>query len=108
LLLAFSARTARSQAPGIVWSNNIGATLFAVDGQTNLYANANGNVIILNGAGLPLVTNSICPLPGMARRDPAGNYFFAGSFDGTQNSGGITLVGGWTNNMPPARVRPRM
>ena len=33
-----------------------------------------------------------------ARRDSAGNYYFSGSFDGTQNFGGITLVGGWTNN----------
>ena len=46
-------------------------------------------------------TNAICPIPGFAQRDTSGNYYFAGSFDGTQNFGGITLVGGWTNCRAP-------
>jgi len=95
------------QAPGLVWTANVGATLFAVDANTNVYANSGGAVIKLNGAGQPLQTNTICPIPGLARRDAAGNFYFAGNFDGTQNFGGITLVGGWTNSpFPPWQWRP--
>src|SRR5438132_1343927 len=86
------------QAPGLAWVTNLGAQVFAVDGQTNVYANAGGTVFVLNGNGLVLQTNGICPIPGIARRYSAGNYYFSGSFDGTQNFVGITLVGGWTNN----------
>jgi hypothetical protein len=86
-----------AQPPALLWRTNIGANLFAVDQQTNIYANAGGTLIKLNGDGVPLQTNAICPLPGAAQRDAAGNFFFAGSFDGTQDFGGITLVGGWTN-----------
>ncbi len=75
------------------------ARVFAVDTQTNVYAyTTNGGVVIISGSGAPLQTNNICPLPGIAQRDSAGNYYFAGSFDGTQDFGGITLVGGWTNH----------
>lgn len=88
---------ALSQTPGLLWSTNLGARVFAVDEQTNVYANAGGTVIKLNAAGVPFQTNAICPIPGIAERDTAGNYYFAGNFDGTQNFGGITLVGGWTN-----------
>jgi hypothetical protein len=55
-------------------------------------------VLVLSGGGVPLQTNTICPLPGRAVRNNLGTYYFGGSFDGTQNFGGITLVGGWTNN----------
>ena len=66
------------------------------------YASAGTNVIKLNLlTGEALQTNSLCPLPGVARLDASGNYYFAGNFDGTQNFGGITLVGGWTNWPPP-------
>lgn len=85
------------QAPALLWTTNIGATLFAVDNQTNVYANVGTNVIKLSPSGDVIQTNSICPKPGVAQMDAAGNYYFAGNFDGTQNFGGITLVGGWTN-----------
>lgn len=94
---------APGQAPTLLWSANVGATLFAVDAQTNVYANAGGAVIKLDANGVPLQTNTICPLPGFAQRDATGNYYFAGNFDGTQNFGGITLVGGWTNWPSPGR-----
>lgn len=94
---------AHGQAPTVSWSTNVGATLFAVDAQTNVYANAGGTVIRLNANGAALQTNAICPVPGFARRDDAGNFYFAGNFDGTQNFGGITLVGGWTNWPSPGR-----
>ena len=92
-----SATRVSAQAPALLWSTNIGATLFAVDNQTNSYANVGTNIIKMNPAGVAISTNSICPLPGVAQLDAAGNYYFAGNFDGTQNFGGITLVGGWTN-----------
>jgi hypothetical protein len=86
-----------AQAPSLLWTTNVGATVFAADANTNVYASRMGLVIRLNGNGVPLETNTICPLPGVAQRDAAGNFYFAGSFDGTQNFGGITLVGGCTN-----------
>lgn len=103
------AHTAQAQAPGLLWTTNVGANVFAVDDQTNLYANANGVVIKLNGNGVPLQTNTICPVPSIAssvaQRDVAGNFYFGGTFDGTNDFGGITLVGGWINNVNynPAR-----
>jgi hypothetical protein len=84
-------------APGLAWRANLAAKVFSVDAQTNVYANAGGTVFKLTSGGTPLQTNAICPLPGVAKRDDAGNYYFAGSIDGTQDFGGITLVGGWTN-----------
>jgi len=97
LLGVFIGLPVRGQAPGLLWSNNVGARLFAVDAQSNVYASTNGTVIKMNSAGVPLQTTPICPLPGIAQRDSAGNFYFLGNFDGTQNFGGITLVGGWTN-----------
>jgi hypothetical protein len=99
LLTALSAGVVRGQAPGLLWATNVGATVFAVDEQTNVYANAGGNIILLSSAGRPFQTNSVCPLPGLARRDIAGSYFFFGQFDGTQDFGGVILVGGWTNHL---------
>lgn len=96
-IVALLALPASGQAPSLLWSTNLGAQVFAVDEQTNVYVNAGGSVIQLNAAGVPLQTNAICPLPGIAQRDEAGNYYFSGNFDGTQNFGGITLIGGWTN-----------
>lgn len=94
------------QAPGLLWTTNIAATLFAVDAETNAYANVGGSVIKLSPNGVPLQTNSICPIPGMAQRDATGNFYFAGNFDGTQDFGGITLVGGWTNWPTPGNWTP--
>jgi hypothetical protein len=93
-----------SPSPGVMWTASINARLFAVDEATNVYANAGGTVIKLNGAGEPLQTNTMCPLPGIAQRDSKGDFYFAGSFDGTQDFGGITLVGGWVDSIsnPPA------
>jgi hypothetical protein len=100
VLAFYSASSARvqGQAPGLAWRVNVGAQVFAVDAQTNVYANAGGTVITLTGAGATLSTNSICPVPGLAQRDASGNYYFAGQLDGTQDFGGITLVGGFTNS----------
>ena len=91
LSFAFLVQTAPAQAPGLLWTTNIGAKLFAVDNQTNLYANAGGKVIVLNSSGVPLRTNTICPLDGVARRDSAGNFYFAGAFTPPQDFGGIVL-----------------
>jgi hypothetical protein len=98
IIAVFATNAPAGTPPGLMWATNLGARLFAVDDQTNVYANNGGAVITLNSSGSALQTNTICPLPGMARRDSAGNYYFAGNFDGTQNFGGITIVGGWTNN----------
>ncbi len=70
--------SASGQTPTVLWSTNVGATAFAVDEQTNIFANSGGTVIKLTGAGVPIQTNLICPLPGIARADAAGNFYFAG------------------------------
>ncbi len=89
-------QSTRAQAPALAWSANIGARVFAVDAQTNCYAYASNLVITVNGSGVPIQTNQFCPLPAMAQRDGAGNFYFAGTFDGLQDFGGITLMGGCT------------
>ncbi|EEF63301.1 hypothetical protein [Pedosphaera parvula] len=96
-LLLATAFPARAQAPSLSWSNNIGARAFALDGLNNVYASAGNQIIVLNSAGVAQSTNVICPLPGIVKRDAAGNLYFGGNFDGTQNFGGITLTGGCTN-----------
>ena len=69
----------QAQAPGLLWTTNIGARVFALDSQTNVYANVGGTVIQLSATGVPLQTNAICPIPGLAQRDSSGNYYYAGS-----------------------------
>ena len=97
---------AHAQSSSLLWRTNLGATLFAVDAQARAYANAGGNVIVVNAAGEAISTNVVCPVAGIARRDGDGSYWFAGSFDGTQDFGGITLVGGWTNWGAPPQWTP--
>ncbi len=97
---------AQAATPSLLWAVNIGAKVFDVDTQTNVYASDRRNVILLSGDGLALRTNSYCPVPGMARRDAENNFYFAGSFDGTQNFGGITLVGGWVGWPLPGHWTP--
>ena len=89
-------QSGRAQAPALAWSANIGARVFAVDAQTNCYAYTSNLVITVNGSGVAIQTNQFCPLPAMAQRDGAGNFYFAGTFDGLQDFGGITLMGGCT------------
>src|SRR5688572_14377349 len=83
---------AQAQAPGVIWSTDIGAQLFAVDAQTNMYAYAGSTVIKLNGSGVPLQTNSICPRAGLAQRDADGNYYFAGIMPSHLPLGSVVYV----------------
>jgi hypothetical protein len=98
------AASVQAQAPPVLWRTNVNAMLFAIDSQTNVYANTNGSVITLNSFGVPFKTNSFCPVPsiapGFALRDFSGNFYFAGNFDGTNDFGGKVIVGGWTNATP--------
>jgi hypothetical protein len=100
------AQSAPGQAPGLLWSTGVGGRLFAVDAQTNAYAAAGTDVIVIDRSGHAFQTNSFCPLPGLIQRDSSGNFYFGGSFDGTQDFGGITLVGGWTNWPAPGHYNP--
>jgi hypothetical protein len=71
--------TAYAQTPSLLWATNVGAQVFAIDSQTNVYANAGGTVIEVNAEGAVLQTNSVCPVPGFAQRDAKGNFYFAGT-----------------------------
>jgi len=107
----FCAASMHAQVPSVLWRTNVNATLFGVDSQTNVYANTNGTVITLNRLGIPFQTNSCCPVPSIAPsfalRDFAGNFYFAGNFDGTNDFGGEVIVGGWTNSTPtPGKWQP--
>lgn len=76
-------RSTQAQAPAVLWRTNIGAQLFAVDDQTNLYANINGTVITLNSAGQRVATNFLNSASGIVRRDASGNFYFLGLNAGT-------------------------
>jgi hypothetical protein len=82
--------TARGQSPGLLWSTNLGAIVFAVDDQTNSYAKAGTNIIRISAAGEALSTNALSSYPGVALRDAAGNFYYGGHYPGT-NNGGIGL-----------------
>ena len=56
-------------APGLLWSTNVGARAFAVDTAGNSYASTNGNVIVIDANGGIVGTNTICPKPGIMARD---------------------------------------
>jgi hypothetical protein len=111
ILALLLAGPAFGQAPALLWTTNIGATLFAVDADANAYANAGGAVIQLKSDGTILRTDSICPRSGIAIRDAAGNFYFAGllpghSYNGSdtafdpQDFGGVVL-----SNMPVYLVK---
>jgi hypothetical protein len=95
-MILVAALPAWAQAPSLTWSTNIGARAFALDALNNVYASTGNQIIVLNSSGVPQSTNIVCPLPGVVKRDAAGNFYYGGSFDGTQNFGGITLAGGCT------------
>jgi len=93
-----SALAARAQAPALKWSTAANAHLFAVDAQTNSYsATPGGAVVVCDATGAIAQTIPVCNKPGFARRDSTGDFYFFGTFDGTNDFGGTTLVGGWFN-----------
>ena len=102
LMAALISQCAQAQAPDLLWTRNVGAQVFAVDTQTNVYANSNGTIKVLDGTGVPLQTNTLCSVTnGLAQRDGLGNIYLSGSFDGNQNFGGTNLAGGWWVISPP-------
>src|SRR5437868_4048433 len=64
--ILFCAPGLYAQAPSLVWRTNVNASLFAMDSQTNVYANTNGTVITLNSLGIPFKTNALCPVSSLA------------------------------------------
>jgi uncharacterized repeat protein (TIGR02543 family) len=78
LALVFGSLFARAQAPALLWTNNLGATVFAVDDSTNVYAHANGTIFILNANGVPLQTNILSERTGIPLRDTSGDFYFSG------------------------------
>src|SRR5258708_3059555 len=68
-----------AQAPPLLWTTNIGAQVFGVDSQTNVYAFGPGKIYILDRAGTVHQTNIVGIAEGqgarMAQLDPStGNY----------------------------------
>ena len=94
MLAAATGPSAWGQAPAVLWSTNVGASVFAVDAQTNVYAFKVGSVLDINGSGVLISSNLVCPAPGVveAGRDAAGNLYFAGNFSQTQDFGGLSLT----------------
>ena len=75
---------ATAQPPGVLWSTNIHAQVFAVDNQTNVYADAGGIIITLNGAGVPVQTNVLTTHPGAAARDASGYFYYSAAYSTQQ------------------------
>jgi hypothetical protein len=90
-ILLASRLAAQAQAPAVLWSTNLNARVFAVDDQTNVYANVGGTVITINSAGVPVQTNAMCPNATTVQRDAGGDFYFAG-----QAPGGV-FNGSWTD-----------
>src|SRR5258707_5366128 len=64
LVAGFVARPVQAQAPSILWMTNFNATVFAVDAQTNVYANSGGAVLVLGSGRGPLFSETHLPLAG--------------------------------------------
>jgi hypothetical protein len=97
LLLAGLIPSQLQAQPSLTYTPYVGARVFAVDGQTNVYANAGGTVFKFNGDGVPLQTNQPCPAgtaASQAQRDAAGNFCFTGTYNPPVNFGGVTLSNG--------------
>lgn len=93
LFLLAAVCSGHAQPPSVLWRTNIGAQLFAVDDQTNVYANINGTVIVLNSAAVPVETNVLSSATGIVRRDADGDFYFLGLNSGTNEVlMGSTLV----------------
>ena len=80
--------------PSLQWFG-VQGMLFALDDQTNVYVNSFGPVVKLSPTGVPLQTNTICPIYARAQRDAAGNYYFADTFSPPRDFGGVTLTSGY-------------
>lgn len=85
----------RAQAPSLQWFNNVGGVLSGLDNQTNIYVDSFGPIVKLNGSGVILQSNTICPIYARAQRDAAGNFYFADTFAPPRDFGGITLSNGY-------------
>src|SRR5882672_5427811 len=78
-----------AQAPAVLWTTNIGAQVFGVDKQTNVYAFGDGKAFILDGAGKVQRTNTVGIAEGSqlyhaAQLDPvSGDYYYAGVYPAT-------------------------
>ncbi len=82
------AASANAQAPALLWTTNVGALVFAVDGQTNVYASAANVVMKISPIGEVLQSISLTNRPGLAQRDSAGNLYYAGTYPGSFNGSG--------------------
>ncbi len=98
MLMLIMVLSAWGQSPGLMWSTNVGAILIGSDAQTNLYSEPNNDesIVTLNSAGKSLNTNHFCPFPAAARRDAAGNFYFAGTISPPVNFGDGIVV---SNNL---------
>lgn len=81
-LVLLLAPSLSAQAPGWIWSTNVGAQVFAMDAHTNVYAFTNGQVIQLDADGRRLQTFDFGLSPGMMQRDAAGFFYYAGLLPG--------------------------
>jgi hypothetical protein len=79
---------ARAQAPALLWATNVGARVFSIDNQTNVYAGVSGSVVKISPVGDLLQTISLTNRPGMPQRDSAGNLYYAGIYPGYYNLSG--------------------
>jgi hypothetical protein len=77
------ARSASGQTPSLLWSTNVAGRVFTADAQTNVYVQAGGSVIVLNGTGVPTQTDVLSTNTGVAARDEDGNYYYAGIYPPT-------------------------
>src|SRR5713101_2689761 len=85
---AFVAASANAQAPALLWTTNVGAMVFAIDSQTNVYASAANVVMKISPAGEVLQSISVTNRLGLAQRDSAGNLYHAGTYAGSFNGSG--------------------
>ena len=69
--LVFAAVLANAGAPSLQWTNNVGARVFAIDAQTNVFASASNAVLKINPAGSVVLTLLLTNRPGMTQRDAA-------------------------------------
>jgi hypothetical protein len=78
--LGLAGNSSFGQTPALLWTTNVNARVIGADSQTNVYADAGGTVIQLDGAGQIVQSFFLSSYTGLAQRGADGSFQYAGVY----------------------------